>query len=87
MSGNVTQFVSAERLFKMRGRFDDAEARALRSGEHLWVAVVSYFVTPPIRDGQLLDVENMAIEPAVGCYLCEQPFTTRLASRRCKAKP
>jgi hypothetical protein len=81
------QFVSAERLLKIRERFEERYAAALRTGNHLWIATASYFVQVPPREGQQLDVENMAMDPAFGCYICEQVYDARLASRRCTGEP
>lgn len=82
MSG-VVQFVSPERLLKIRERFDERYASALRTKSHLWVATVPYYVEVPPHEGQLLDVENMAMDPAIGCYICEQVYSARIANRSC----
>lgn len=87
MPERVLQWVSADRLLKVRAAFDHRYETARRHGNHLWIAAVSYFVNPPITDGYQLDVENMAMDPAIGCYICEEPWTAQLAGRRCKGEP
>lgn len=83
----VAQFVSPDRMIRMRAEFDRRYATALRHGTHLWVATVAFYVQPPIQDGTHLDVENLASEPAVGCYVCEEVYTDQLAARRCAGEP
>ena len=62
-----------------------------RSGEHLWVVLNLYRVDPtayadPTRT-PMLDLENLISVEGPGCYHCEQPYTPRLASRRCPGEP
>jgi hypothetical protein len=65
-----------------------------RPGEHVWTALAVYRVQPEVlraaAGGQLsslnLDRENLAtIE--VGCYRCEEPYSTRLSYRKCPGEP
>lgn len=65
--------------------FDAASAEKLRlaelAGTHLWMAMVFYHVQP--WDGLMLDHENLASQPMVGCFRCGEPYTDRLRHRRC----
>lgn len=79
----VMQFVSAERLAHINAAFAAREESAKRHRDHLWIAVSTYFVNPPLQEGYNLDVENMAMAPTVGCYICEEPFSSVLANRKC----
>lgn len=80
------RFVSSDRMLAMRKEFDRRYERATQRREHLWVATVCYFVTPPFKEGQLLGVENMAMDPALGCYICEQVYTPTIGNR-CAGEP
>lgn len=62
-----------------------------RLGEHVWVAVAAYRVSPEAlrvasAQGVHLDRENLA-SVEVGCYVCEQPWAARLAYRQCPGEP
>lgn len=81
------QFVSSERLQQIRQNFNRRYGDAVAGRHHLWTATVSYFVTPPLTEGSILDVENMAMDPAVGCYVCEQIYSPSLAARPCAGEP
>lgn len=61
-------------------------------GEHLWTMIASYRISDDtvrkLRDGQdpgpaLMDHESLISLDGPGCYKCEQPFSKRLAYRRC----
>lgn len=61
-----------------------------RSGEHLWVQLVMFKVDPATWEhgGQVhLDMENLVFVAPTGCFHCEEPYSARLASRRCRGKP
>jgi hypothetical protein len=81
------QHISGTRQEAAETRFDAAIDRAVRLREHLWIAVVPFFVTPPLDDGAMLDAENIASAPSVGCYVCEEPWDERVARRRCPGDP
>jgi hypothetical protein len=62
-----------------------------RSGDHLWMVLTMYQVDPaafldPTRT-PILDQKNLLTVQGPGCFHCEQPYTQRLASRRCPGEP
>ena len=53
-------------------------------GEHLWIVVSMYSVTP--GKGRFdLDQESLMNIEGPGCYWCEKPWTEELGKRRCNA--
>jgi len=65
-----------------------------RTGEHYWVFPITYHIADPRKfygdqsDGPpLLDLETLVQASCIGCWHCEQPWSERLASRRCKGRP
>ena len=62
-----------------------------RSGAHLWMVSSGYRVVPEQwRDRNhtpTLDHENLLTITVPFCWHCEQGYTPRLASRRCKGDP
>jgi hypothetical protein len=57
---------------KARIRIFKAEiARAHLDNEHLWVATLTFRVTPPLRDGTMLPVEDLRMGPVAFCWLCD----------------
>lgn len=61
--------------------------QALRLREHLWIATAAWLVPDPATaDVLLLDRENLLVSPALGCYVCEEPYSQRIAQRRCSGK-
>jgi hypothetical protein len=67
----------------------------VRTGNHYWVLPMTFSVADPERfynadhaDGPgLIDKENLVLVSAVGCWHCEELYSPRLASRRCKGQP
>jgi hypothetical protein len=57
-----------------------------RTGSHLWTWVALYRASPT-AELPMLDVENLLTVEGIGCYYCEDVYSPRLASRRCKGKP
>jgi hypothetical protein len=62
-------------------------------GEHVWVATAAYRLDAKATlaahesgEQQHLDMENLAAF-AIGCFVCEQPFSKRLFYRRCTGEP
>lgn len=62
-------------------------------GDHVWVSLAAFRLTEESAKaamtgtGQVhLDMENLA-SLNVGCYVCEQPWSQRLAHRRCTGEP
>lgn len=64
--------------------FEAKVDRAVQLGEHLWIASLAFYVSPPLKQGTLLDADGIATGPHVGCYLCEEPWSERIGHRRCK---
>lgn len=64
-------------------RFEEAMRLAELSGDHVWVAITSYLVKDPTQQ-LFLDTESLCGSPVIGCFRCEEEFTERLATRRCK---
>lgn len=64
-------------------RFEEALRLAELSGDHLWVAIATYLIKDPTQT-LFLDSESMAGPPGIGCFRCEEEFTERLVTRRCK---
>lgn len=62
-----------------------------RTGDHLWMVVAVYRCADPatVASGQTvhMDAENLLSIEGPGCFHCEQPWTERLAQRRCKGRP
>lgn len=58
-----------------------------RTGDHLWMVATVYRVVPqqwtdPTHT-PTLDAENLLSMVGPGCYHCGQPYSPRLATRRC----
>lgn len=61
-----------------------------RSGEHCWIEIVAYRVFPERWSKDqlpVLDQENLVSIQGPGCFYCEEPYTERLAKRRCPGGP
>lgn len=62
-----------------------------RSGEHLWIVASVYRIADPAalltEQWGYLDSENLLSVEGPGCYYCEQVWTARLGTRRCKGRP
>lgn len=60
-----------------------------QNNEHVWIAMACHVVSAEkLRAGQQLhlDTETLATIQ-VGCYVCEQPYSNRLAYRKCPGEP
>ena len=57
-----------------------------RSGDHYWIILCAFKVDPvaAIAGEQLMDHESLMSIQGPGCYYCEETYSTRIASRRCK---
>lgn len=82
MPGHTAE-ITPHRQVTGRERFDERLAQAERIGNHLWNAIVFYLVTDPTAEPLVLDQENIGGPPLIGCYRCEEPYSPRLARRRC----
>ena len=69
-------------------RFEE-ELRLARLGrDHYWIALFGYRVTMPLPpEDVMFDLENLRSGPHIGCYICEQPYSDRTASRACQGEP
>jgi hypothetical protein len=63
------------------------------AGEHLWVMAAAFQVADStikaMNEGkdpgdQHMDHENLISLQGPGCYKCEEPYSKRMALRRCK---
>lgn len=82
------EYVDAGEAERIERRADELIAAAERTGSHVWITTVAYRCADPAAPGPfMLDRENLLIYPRVGCYRCEQPYTPRLAHRRCTGDP
>lgn len=60
-----------------------------RPGEHLWVISAAWRVADPagiLISGSevLMDGESLLMIEGPGCFKCEQPYSRRLARKRCR---
>lgn len=70
-------------------------AYAVAAGVHLWVVTVAHKATEQLLDAYdgrtdappMLDVDTLLMRPALGCYVCEQPYDQRARRRRCPGEP
>jgi hypothetical protein len=82
------QEISADRQERLQARFDARVEEATAAHRHLWVATVPFFVTVPLDEGAVLDAENMAMPPMVGCYICERALPEIYdPAGRCSGEP
>lgn len=86
VGSGISTHVGEARADHAAQRLDELLARAERSGEHLWTAVLA-FTVDPTDDEPVFDAENLVGPVMVGCYRCEEPYVPRLLHRRCKGDP
>jgi hypothetical protein len=77
---------------QVAGHVDRVPEFDKRTGDHLWIMLACWRVDPaklarPLDGPSLLDSENMLTLNGPGCYFCEQIYSPRLATRRCKGTP
>lgn len=73
-----TEYLSGEER-KAKARQQKADlARAVHDGDHLWIAMMAFRVSPPIQEGTLFGADNLWQGPDVGCYVCEQAYSEQL---------
>lgn len=56
-------------------------------GEHLWVCVSMFKVTPVADAKYLLDTENLLTIEGPGCYWCTKQWTPEVAKTKCCGGP
>jgi len=88
----VSQHAGTEQMTKLDARHARDYEYALKSQSHLWVATTAYKLSDEAVDNMTtteinLDLENMLMSPAIGCFICEEPFTRRLRHRKCAGEP
>jgi hypothetical protein len=80
-----------KQLIETPAEFDRIPPFDPRTGDHLWIIITTYKANPGQWDDPthtpMLDRENLICVSGPGCFYCEQPYSTLLASRRCKGKP
>lgn len=91
MSDGTVQHLTADRVQRAGERFDQDLAYAEKAEEHLWIVAVAHRITEEgaraylAGETVILDAESVSIT-GVGCYRCEQPFSPRLAGKRCRGE-
>lgn len=87
--------VTADRQLTAQAELERRRAAADAAHEHLWVVAVLYFAAPATLaalagesdDTAMLDGENIAMPPGVTCWICEEPYSKRVAHRKCRGEP
>lgn len=73
-------------------QFNQDEEFAKKAHVHLWVVMLTHrasdtmldsFVSNDPGDLPLLDADTLAMPPATICWICTQPFDSRMRLRRC----
>lgn len=83
-SGGVFQHQTRADTAARRKRFEEEVRLARRKRDHLWIAAFAYRVAMPLpAETVMFDLENLITGPEIGCFICEQPYTDRLANRPC----
>jgi hypothetical protein len=83
-----SQHISGDRQVAAQERFDQRYNQAIKYRTHLWIATVCFHIPdPPLHDGAILDADSMAFSPAVGCYICEEPWQEQMNYRACPGEP
>jgi len=81
------QEISSDAILRVEALADKEIAEATKEHRHYWTAVVMYKVNPPLKDGSVLDLENLRSRPAVGCFICERVYGEAGLGARCKGEP
>lgn len=86
------QEATPHRLEQATTRLEREQATAVKSQAHLWLVLLTHkasdamldaFADPDPANVPILDLDTLMGQPAVVCYVCEQPFTQRDRLRRC----
>jgi len=91
-SDGTVQFVPAETQAAKMEQFNQEYSYAVKSQQHLWVAVQSHVLSKTAlkasgEDGpMLLDNESLRMV-ATCCYICVEPYDAQLLERKCKGEP
>lgn len=85
----ISQQIDANRLKdQLKEKYDFA----IKSHTHLWQAIAMYSISDNAlknlnKEALHLDVENMMGLPMIGCFVCEQPFNSKMIYGRCPGEP
>jgi hypothetical protein len=86
--------VTAHRINVAHGAFEERIQHALRYRLHLWVTTVCYNTPDSMLDAldgkegsPIFDADRIAMQPATGCWVCEQTYESSLRNRRCPGEP
>jgi hypothetical protein len=84
----MLQFIEGDYLRKVGKRTDLEIREAEQLHQHYWIVTVAYRPTElPLGDGHILDRDNIAFPPVVGCFICEAPWSEAENNRRCPGDP
>lgn len=88
----VVQHVGGPQMVKLSEKSAREYQWALKAKAHLFVATVAYKVSDTALDTMsdaplLLDTENLMTTPALGCFVCEQTYDSRMRYRKCPGEP
>lgn len=71
---------------EVKGKYG-ADIPEQRDGEHLWTWAAAWRCVDPESDTVNLDSENLLTISGPGCFYCEEPYSPRVAHRRCRPVP
>lgn len=84
--------VTGTGIFYSSERMRPALLRSRGDGDHVWAMMAAFVLNKDQVERALagrepvhMDAENLAYT-GIGCYACEQPYSPRLATRRCKGE-
>lgn len=87
----MLQFMSAESQKPKMEQFNREREYAIKSQQHLWVAVQSHVLTAKrletYEDGPLLMDNETLRSIGVGCFICQETFEPVMLKRKCKGEP
>lgn len=87
--------VTGARQQAAMAEFDRRYAYAVKSETHLWIVTLCHYAADTTLDAfagasdalPMLDAETLAMSPAVGCYVCEEPYDRRSCKHRSCVNP
>ena len=99
-TGDV-QHVPQGRILSAEAKMDGLISYHEKAQTHMWVVVVTYQGTDTLLDkldapaadptdphtAPMLDADTLLMRPAIGCYICEEPYNPRMRRRRCPGHP
>lgn len=89
------QEIPVDRLDRTADRFGPLVEDAQTAGRHLWVATLAHRASDTLLDAYdgsstatpILDPDTLVYGPAVGCYVCETPYSSDLRRSVCPGEP